>query len=218
MRKNTLSCCALTAAGFVSIVLFPVHLNAQAAGKAKTPAQPAQQRRSESAAQGSSELETDMKAATPGPAHQFLLKRVGEYTTATKLTVAPGAAPVESTGTAKISSALDGRFIIEENNGSLFGIPTRGLNFYGYSNGSKKYEAIWTYTMSTAIMTLAGTSTDGGKTVNYTATYDDAAGARQTLYVMTKQLDDDRFVVELSAKKPDGTQGPTIQTTYLRKK
>jgi hypothetical protein len=168
--------------------------------------------------QRSAEMNAEAKAAAPGPAHAILLKRVGEYTTSTKFWITPGTKPTESTGTARIWSVLDGRFIVEENTGNLVGMPTKGISYYGYNNGSGKYEAIWTYTMSTAIMTLSGTSADGGKTVNYTAAYDDATGARQTLYVTTTQMDDDRFTVGLSAKNPDGTKGATVETTYVRRK
>jgi len=58
-----------------------------------------------------------MQSAMPGPAHKQLAKRAGEYTTVTKFTAQPGATPVDSTGTAKISMILDGRFLLEEDAG-----------------------------------------------------------------------------------------------------
>jgi hypothetical protein len=157
------------------------------------------------------------RAAMPGPVHKQLARLVGDYTTVTKFYVQPGATPSESDGTAKITSVLDGRFLMEENTGNMFGQPLKGLRYYGYNNGSKQYEGIWTYTRSTGIMTLTGKSSDDGKTINWTATYDDPRG-KQTLYVVSRQLDDDHLVVELIAKNPDGKNGPTIETTYTRKK
>jgi hypothetical protein len=161
--------------------------------------------------------EAEMRAAQPGPIHKHLAKKVGEYTTQTKFT-APGVATQESHGTAQITSALDGRFLLEENTGTFFGRPIKGMRLLGYNNASKKYEGIWTYTMSTGIMTLAGTSEDDGKTIKLTATYDGPMGEKQTLHVVTRDVDDDHFVVELTAKNPDGSKGASLETTYSRKK
>jgi hypothetical protein len=72
--------------------------------------------------------------------------------------------------------------------------------------------------MATGIMTMTGTSKDQGKTIDWTASYTNPTGAKQTLYVTTRQVDDDQFVVELVAKTPDGKKGPTLETTYVRKK
>ncbi|HEU4387332.1 MAG TPA: DUF1579 family protein [Blastocatellia bacterium] len=214
MRKIVINRFVLTGAAFAVTLLSSFQLQAQS----RKPKQPStQQSNAATTSPRSAELEADIKAATPGAAHQLLLKRVGEYTTTSRFTI-PGSAPTESTGTARISAALDGRFLVEENSGSLLGAPIRGLRYYGYNNGSGKYEAIWTYTMSTAIMTLVGTSADGGKTVSYTATHDDANGAKQTLYVTTKQIDDDNFVEQIHGVNPDGTRGATVETTYVRRK
>jgi hypothetical protein len=161
--------------------------------------------------------EAAMRAAQPGPIHKHLAKKAGEYATQTKFT-APGVAAQESHGTAKITSALDGRFLLEENAGTFFGQPIKGMRLLGYNNASKKYEGVRTYTMSTGIMTLSGTSDDDGKTIKLTATYDGPMGEKQALQVVTREVDDDHFVVELTAKNPDGTKGASLETTYSRKK
>ena len=163
--------------------------------------------------------ETDAgKVAEPGPVHKELARLVGEYDTVSKFQLKPGEAPMESKGTAKISLAVDGRFLLEENTGTQFGRPYKGLRLIGYNNAKKEYEAVWTYSMSTAMMTLNGTSKDHGKTVEWTATYTNDSGQKQTLFVSTRMIDDDRFVVELFGKTPDGAKGPTVETVYTRRK
>jgi hypothetical protein len=159
-----------------------------------------------------------LQAMRPGPVHKELARLAGDYTTLTRLEVGPGAPAMESSGTAKLAMILDGRFLREENAGTSMGEPYYGMRLLGYNNGSKKYEGVWTYTMSTGVMSLSGTSPDGGKTIDLTASFDNEVGARQTLQVIQRRLDDDRFVVELKAKNPDGTEGPTLETTYTRKK
>ena len=152
--------------------------------------------------------------AMPGPAHRQLAARAGEYTTVTKFWK-PDDAPQESKGTAKIASAVDGRFIIEENSGMFFGQPIKGVRITGYNNATKEYEGCWTYSMSTSIMTLTGTSKDEGKTVEWKGSYTDGSG-KQNLTVITQQIDDDHFRVELLT--PEGKKGPRLETTYARKK
>ena len=160
--------------------------------------------------------ETEMSAANPGPAHQQLSKRIGNYQTVTKFTMQPGGSATESSGTAKITGALGGRFLLEENSGTFMGQAIAGLRLMGYNSATKQYEACWTYTMSTAILTLAGISSDNGKTVNLKGSFVGEGGVSQTLKVVTRQLDADHFVVDLIGSTADGKDGPVLSTTYTR--
>ena len=160
----------------------------------------------------------EMENAAPAAAHSHLGKLAGEYTTTTKFYMEPGAAPQETTGEAKLWMTLDGRFLSEENTGTFMGQPLKGFRMLGYNNASKRYEGIWTYSMSTAIMSLNGTSSDGGKTVTLTAAFDGEGGAKQKLSVAMRQTDDDHFVVSLSGTVAEGKPGPMLETTYTRRK
>jgi hypothetical protein len=164
------------------------------------------------------QMKSAMANAAPGAAHAGLAKLAGEYTTVTRFIMAPGAPAQESTGEAKLWMTLDGRFLSEDDSGTFFGQPTKGFKFLGYNNASKRYEGIWTYTMSTSIMSLNGTSNDGGKTINFVANYDDENGVKQQLAILMRQVDNDHLVVELNSKTPDGKPGPKLETTYTRKK
>ena len=154
----------------------------------------------------------------PGPEQAFLAKRAGEYTRAVKFVGQPGVNAAASTGSAKISVILGGRFIQEENNDTVFGRPVSGMRLYGYNNITKQYEAIWTYTMSTAILMLTGASNDGGKTIDYAGTTQTHEGSKISLYARVRQVDDDQFVVTLSIPGPDGKEAAFQETTYTRKK
>jgi len=177
----------------------------------------AQSKKPESGQPNAEHMQHEMMNATPGPVHKSLARLVGDYTTVTKFFMQAGAPAAESTGSARISSALDGRFINEEDSGTFMGQPMKGFKILGYNNASKRYEGIWTYTMSTAMMTLGGESADGGKTIKLTGMFDDAGGAKQSLEVLMKLIDDSHFEVSLSARTPDGSAGPTLITTYTRK-
>lgn len=178
----------------------------------------AQKKPDAAAAQASDEhMKSDMHSM-PGPEHASLARLAGEYTTVTKVFMAPGAPPQESTGEAKLWMTLDGRFLSEDDSGMFFGQQMKSFRMVGYNNASKRYEAIWTYTMSTSIMTLNGTSKDGGKTITLAGSFDDQGGVKQNLDVVMRQTDGDHLVVELSGKTPDGKPGPLLETTYTRKK
>ncbi len=164
------------------------------------------------------QMQAEMQAATPGPAHQQLARRTGEYSTATKFWVQPGAAPLESAGTAKLSMILGGRFLSEEDSGTFAGHPTSGMRLYGYNNGPKKYESVWVWTSATGILTLSGSSTDEGRTVNYIGSYDDASGSRQLLLVTVRQIDDDHFITRIRGADPEAPHYAVLETTYTRKK
>lgn len=159
-----------------------------------------------------------MQSSEPGPVHKMLAKRAGEYTTVTKFSPQPGTPAVESKGTAKLTAILDGRFLLEEDSGIFLGQPTKGTRIWGFDNATKQYESAWMYSGSTGIMRLTGSSNDGGKTINFLASFNDESGAKQTFDAALRLLDDDSFVVGLYARGANGSRGPVFDTTYTRKK
>jgi Protein of unknown function (DUF1579) len=150
--------------------------------------------------------------------HQELARLAGEYTTESKFWLKPGDEPMMSKGTAKLTSVLQGLFLLEENAGTQFGQPIQGLRLYGYNNVTKCYEASWSYSMSPAIMKMTGTRKGEGKPIEWEGSFTDESGKKQTLYVITRLMDGNHFVVELFGKTDDGKKGPTLETTYARKK
>ncbi len=157
-------------------------------------------------------------ADEPGPAHRELARRAGEYDTVARFRQKPGDAAEESKGTARITAAVDGRFLLEEYAGSLRGRPVKGVRLTGYNNRSGRYETSWTWSLATSIMPMTGTSKDGGKTIEWSDDSPDDKGAKSPFHMTTRYLDDDRFVVELTNRSPDGKDGPSLAITYTRKK
>ena len=166
----------------------------------------------------SPEMQAAMQAMMPGPAHQRLAKLAGDWTTKTKL-AGHGAPPEETEGTAKITVVMGGHFINQEDSGTTMGMPFTSAKLMGYNNGSKKYEAVWTYTLGTNMMTMTGTSEDEGKTIKCSASFENEMGAKETFNITYKIADDDHFTVVFDGgKMPDGSPGPTMETSYTRKK
>jgi len=156
-----------------------------------------------------------IEAATPGPAHKRLAQRAGSYATSTKF-VGTGAPP-DSKGSATIKPVLEGRFLLEENAGSFEGQPSAGMRVLGYNNATKQYEGFWMFTGSTAVMSLAGTSADDGKTIELAGAFEAAPGVKQAFRIVSREIDADHFVVEMHAKLADGSEGASFETTYTRR-
>lgn len=153
----------------------------------------------------------------PGAEHGGLMKLAGEYSTVSKFKLNANDAGQLSNGVSKLTRILDGRFLLEEANGAQFNQPFMARKVYGYNNAAKRYESSWIYTGSTSMLTLSGTSSDGGKTIQFEGGYDQANGAKSNLVVFFKRLSDDKFVVELVLKTPGGGTGPSLETTYTKK-
>jgi hypothetical protein len=163
-----------------------------------------------------SDAQSAAASDAPGPVHRDLASRVGEYVTTTTFQAPGGGPSAESTGAAKIRISVDGRFLVEENSGSLMGQPVQGLRLLGYNNQTKRYESVWTYSMSTAMLVMTGTSPDNGKTVNLSGSFEEG-GNKQTLHAIFRFIDESRFVVELRTAAT-GDTGSVVATTYTRKK
>ena len=162
------------------------------------------------------DMQKMMQAIMPGPMHERLARLAGEWTTASTLTVA-GMPPEETVGSAKIMMVLDGRFVHEDMQETMMGQPVRASHLWGYNNGSKKFESVWAYTMSTGLMTMTGETKDDGRTIQWTAQFDNESGIRETLTVTHTFVSENEFSVELvGGKMPDGSDGPRMKTTYKR--
>ena len=163
-------------------------------------------------------MQTSADATKPGPEQSFLAKRAGEYTRTVKFVAQANADANASTGTARISVTLDGRFIVEENTDTAFGRPVSGTRIYGFNNITRQYEAVWMYTMSTAMLFLTGTSADGGKTIDLTGVSQNHHGDKISIHATIRQIDDEQFIVTLMSTGADGKEAAFQETTYTRKK
>jgi hypothetical protein len=166
----------------------------------------------------SEDMKAAMAAMMPGEAHGKFAKLAGEWTTKSKLAMA-GAPSEETDGESKFVVVLGGRFLHEEHQGTMMGEPFQSAKLLGYNNGSKKYEAVWTYTMGTGMMTMTGASDDGGKTIKFDAVWDNEIGVREKITVKYTFADDDHFVIWMGGgEMPDGSPGTEMELTYTRKK
>ncbi len=151
-----------------------------------------------------------------GPQHAALMKRAGTYETTSRFSM-PGMPGDETKGTATIKAACAGKFLLEENAGTMMGSPFTGIRLLGYNNGTKEYEATWVYSESTAFLSLRGKSDDDGKTLRLKGDVVEA-GETMTLHVHYSFESDDKIVVKLYGGDPASKDTPVLEEVYTRKK
>jgi len=148
-----------------------------------------------------------------------LARLAGDYTWTSTFDVGDGSPPMSSTGTARFTSILGGRFLQHEESGGMAGMPYDALKLYGYNASAERYEGLWLYTGSTAMMNMTGASRDGGKTVQFDASYAlDASGALMEFEITLAEIDADQFSIQLAFKAPEGAPTSKLKATYSRKR
>lgn len=118
------------------------------------------------------DMQAMMAAATPGKMHEHLTNDVGTWKTESTMWMFPGAEPMTTTGTSKVSSLMDGRFVMIEMTGDIPGMgPYSGLAISGFDNVSQQFVSTWIDTMGTGIANGTGELSADGKTLTWNYTY-----------------------------------------------
>jgi hypothetical protein len=158
-------------------------------------------------------------AAGPNDAeHQSLAKLAGEYDRIVKFVGQQGAMAQPSSGTCTFSVELGGRFIVEKSHDVVFGRPVEGLRIYGYDDATKQYEMARMYTMSNGITLMKGTSSNGGKSIDFDGDTETGGGKTTPMRALFRQTDADHFSVTMATVGADGKNVPFQETDYTRKK
>ncbi len=201
----------LTFMGILSLPLFLSHAaSAEDRPKAAAPA----------AAPGQDEM---MKAwvayATPGAPHKALEAVVGTWDVKSKVWMAPGAPPDETTGTSENKMILGGRYLEQRYEGTAMGQPFHGIGVTAFDNYKKKYVATWIDSMGTGIMVTTGAFDKAGKALTSWGTMDDP-GLKKTMKVKTAVtiVDADHHTYESWYPGPDGKMVKSLEIHFTRKK
>ena len=111
------------------------------------------------------EIDPCLAAGMPGPQHQVLKNFEGKWNASVSFWMQPGAAPETSTGKMDCSWTLGGRFLEQRYQSNFMGMPFEGRGLFGHNNVDNRYEGVWADTMSTGMMTEAGTFNPETKTI-----------------------------------------------------
>jgi hypothetical protein len=167
--------------------------------------------------QQKAEMEAYMKAGTPAAPHKAMAGTVGTYEAKVKSWHEPGQPPMEETGTATRTMALDGRVLVEDFKGSMMGMPFTGHGMRGYDNVTGKYWATWNDSMSTGLMVSEGTC-DAKNACTFKGTFNDPVKKGPvTSRMISRWTSPTTEVFEMYGPGRDGKEMKMMEITYTKK-
>jgi hypothetical protein len=159
-----------------------------------------------------------MAFATPGAPHQHLAERAGSWSFRTHMWEYPGAEPTESMGASTARMVMDGRYLIDETEGSFQGMPFNGMGITGYDNLNQQYFAIWIDNMGTGVMIAHGKADESGKVITFEAeSPDPISGINKKYKLIERTVDADQWVMEMYNDTPDGKEYLHFEIKYERR-
>jgi hypothetical protein len=162
------------------------------------------------------EMDTYMKAGTPGEPHKKLAATAGKYAVTMKSWHEPGTPPNEESGTATRTMALDGRVLVEQFEGKMMGSPFMGHGMTGYDNVTGKYWSTWNDSMSTGLMVSTGTC-DASNACKFEGTWNDAIKKAPVKARMTSRWSDaNTEVFEMYGPDKQGREMKMMEIVYKR--
>ena len=157
------------------------------------------------------------KAMSPGPEHQQMAKGVGDWTYSNTVWMAPGAPPMQSSGTMHAETTLGGRYLVEDWHGMMMGAPFEGRATTAYNNLAKHYESTWVDNMGTGILYSTG-NCDAGGVCSYSGDmWDPMSGKKVTTRSVMSWMGSDTFKLEMYGPGPDGKEMKTMELVAKRK-
>ncbi|MBN2563916.1 MAG: DUF1579 domain-containing protein [Phycisphaerae bacterium] len=169
-------------------------------------------------ADAESQIEIWARYAMPGKRHRLLDQMAGNWDTAATYWMNADSPPVQSKGSCERKWILDGRFLFEEFDGGMLGLPFRGVGLYGYDAFEQKYTSAWVDTTSTAIMNNLGVYDEPNNLVNFVGHYGDPwTGIKKPSRGLTRFVNKDKHVLELYTHAPDGREYKILEIVYTRK-
>jgi len=162
-------------------------------------------------------METMAKYATPGPHHGHLQQLVGTWNTQGRFWMAPGGEPMESAGSARHSSLLDGRFVKVTYNGDFAGQPFRGEGAIGYDNFRNKYVETWMDNFGTMTLYSTGECDGQGGVRIMRGDVDDLLAGKASWFRSVYRFDGpDQYTLEMYGPGPDGKEFRMFEIVHTR--
>lgn len=155
----------------------------------------------------------------PQPEHKFLEKLVGDFDLQIKSFAESGKPPQESTGKAKRSMLMEGRFMRESREGKMDGNEFQGIGMVGYDPLIKKFISIWTDTNSSGFYTTEGEFDKEKKTLTYSGIdFDLKTGKKRVARDVLLIESDDSQKFEMFRQLEGGKEEKILEVIYTRKK
>jgi len=162
------------------------------------------------------EMKAYQEAGAPGEPHKKLAAMAGNYSVKMRSWQEPGGKPMEESGTATRSVALDGRVLVEQFKGTMMGSPFTGHGMTGYDNVVDKYWSTWNDSMSTGLMVSWGTC-DAKNACTFEGSWNDPIKkAPLKSRMTTRWTNPDTEVFEMYGPDKQGREMKMMEITYTR--
>ncbi|MEQ8785849.1 MAG: DUF1579 domain-containing protein [Pirellulaceae bacterium] len=148
--------------------------------------------------------------------HEGFKHAVGKWSTEMTCSM-PGAPSGTTSGTATFRLLMGGRFLQQNFQGEYDGQKFTGMGLTGYDNAQKKYVGIWIDNMGTGIMHTSGSYNEKTHVMTETGESVMPTGPMK-MKMVTKPVDDDKFVFTMFMLTPDGGEQQIMEITYTRTK
>lgn len=161
-----------------------------------------------------------MEFMSPGPGHQALASKVGNWNMTVRMFMAPGGPASESTGKSSVQWILDGRYLEDKTTGDFNGQTFQGQGLTGYDNLKKKYVSTWIDNMGTGVLYGEGDYDSATRTFSYVSEGPDLMF--RNAYVPTRNtehwIDSDHWVMQSFAPDGEGKEYLAMEIAYTRAK
>ena len=157
------------------------------------------------------------ESMTPGPMHEMLASRVGEWTAEVKMWMDPSQPPTTSEATTVCEAMLGGRYFKSIHTGDMMGMPFEGYEISGYDNVKKKFFNVWMDNMGTGIMMTEGTYDEASKTLTLTGQITEPMGTVMNVREVIKVADNDHSTFEMYVVMGD-QEMKNMEINYTRVK
>lgn len=165
--------------------------------------------------------EAMMAAMQPGPEHERLAELAGEWSMDIRMWPAPGAEPMQSSGTAENRMILGNRFLESRSAGGQEPMRIESLILLGFDRRVGRYTSIGLDTWGTYYVTADGVAEPDGTIVLDGVNEDPVSKARETYRMVIRRPDADTYVQELIFTDPvhtrNGEPFKMIEITYRRR-
>ena len=161
------------------------------------------------------------EACTPNENHAKLAQFVGTWDTETSMWMGgPGAPATKSKGTSEIKWLVQGRWLVEEAQGSMMGMPIRTFSTIGYDNFKRKYVSSVVNSMTTTVLTAEGNFDQSGKNLITYGLMDEPMTGEHDKCVryVTRIVDADKIVFEVHDLAIGESNTRVVEIAYARRK
>jgi hypothetical protein len=151
-----------------------------------------------------------------GPEHAVLKQQEGVWDATVESLMAPGAAPIVSTGV-ETNTLMGGLWLVTDFKGEFMGTPFLGHGMLGYDSSKKKYVSTWVDSMSVGLQVGESTFDAAKKTMAGSIEGPDMTGKLTKMTSVVEWKDADTRVFTMTMPGADGKL-VTMRITYKRRK